>query len=333
MIADYPEHKALFDGRMAAKSTLEVTRIKRIYRIGSRGTLPMPLKFYGAHTGRWSGDDGLNVQNFTRKSELRKSIIAPPGHVILVADLKQIEARLSMWFCGEDYWLSVFAAGKDIYQATAAAHFEIPYEDVTEDQRFFGKTLELGLEYNMGWKKFRVQSALKGIFLSEEDAYRAVSAYRNNHIMLVTTWRDLTNQLSGMYREGWRQHKAPITFVHEGIELPNDMRLDYAGLEPGEDGNWHYGLGTKYKKIYGGAMLENIIQALARVVLGNYLLSIEAEGIRTVSSTHDEPIMVVPESEAEAAAAIVTKIMTTPPEWAPDLPMAVDVGWAREYSK
>jgi DNA polymerase len=333
MIADNPDHKALFDGRLAAKSTLEVTRIKRLYRIGSRGTLPMPLKFYGAHTGRWSGMDGLNVQNFTRNSELRKSIIAPPGYVILVADLKQIEARLNMWFCREAKWLAVFAAGQDIYQATAASHFGIDYDDVSKEQRFFGKTLELGLGYNMGWKKFRVQSALKGIFLSEEDAYRAVAAYRNNHIFLGSTWKYLTAQLSGMYRKNWSYDMHPITLVHEGIELPNGMRLDYSGLEPEEGGNWHYGLGNKYKKIYGGAMLENIIQALARIILGDILLAIESRGIRTVSSTHDEPIMVVRDSDAPAAAKIVTEIMTTPPEWAPELPMAVDVGWAREYSK
>jgi len=333
MIADYPEHAALFAGRMAAKSTLEVTRIRRLYKIGSRGTLPMPLKFYGAHTGRWSGADGLNVQNFTRESELRKSIIAPPGWLILVADLKQIEARLNMWFCEETRWLAVFEAGKDIYTATAAAHFGIPYEEVTKAQRFFGKTLELGLGYNMGWKKFRTKAALKGTFLTEEEAYRAVVTYRNAHPMLPRAWRDLTNMLSHMYREGSKQRWHPVKFIHEGIELPNGMRLDYAGLEPSESGDWHYGLNGKYIKIYGGKMLENIIQALGRIVLGDYLLEIEAAGITTVSSTHDEPLMLVREKEVEEAAKTVEQIMTCAPSWAPELPMAVDIGWAREYSK
>ncbi len=333
MIADYPEHKLLFDGRMAAKSTLEVTRIKRIYRIGSRGTLPMPLKYYGAHTGRWSGTDGLNVQNFTRESELRKSIIAPPGYLILVADLKQIEARLNMWFCQQMNWLQVFADGKDIYRATAASHFGLSYDEVSKAQRFFGKTLELGLGYNMGWRKFRVQAALKNTFLTEEEAYRAVSAYRHNHHFLVEMWRFLSLSLFAMYQEGCCVEVRCVRLVHEGITLPNEMRLDYAGLTPTEDGDWYYGLNGKRIKIYGGKMLENIIQALARVILGDYLLAIEAAGITTVSSTHDEPIMVVREADVEEAAATVTRIMTTPPAWAPDLPMAVDVGWAKEYSK
>ena len=333
MIADYPEHKDLFAGRLAAKSTLEVTRTRRIYKIGSRGTLPMPLKYYGAHTGRWSGTDGLNPQNFTRESELRKSIIAPPGYVILVADLKQIEARLNMWFCSEAKWLAIFAAGKDIYRATAAAHFGILYEEITKAERFFGKTLELGLGYNMGWKKFRVQSALKDIFLTEEEAYRAVATYRNAHMFLREMWKFLTLSLYAMYQEDCNVEVGPVTLVHEGILLPNSMILDYSGLTPTEDGDWFYGLDGKRKKIYGGAMLENIIQALARIVIGDHLLAVEAAGITTVSSTHDEILALVREADADEAVKTVTEIMTTPPEWAPDLPLAVDIGYAKEYSK
>jgi len=333
MIADHPEHNALFEGRMAAKSTLTTTRIRRIYKIGSRGTLPMPLKFYGAHTGRWSGADGLNVQNFTRESEMRKSIIAPPGYVILVADLKQIEPRLNMWLCRESMWLAVFAAGKDIYTATAAQHFNVHYDDVDKAQRFFGKTLELGLGYNMGWKKFRVQLALKGIFFTEEEAYRAVSSYRAAHTFIQEMWRFLTLCLYNMYQEGCSIKAGPVTLVHEGILLPNGMRLDYSGLTPTEDGDWFYGLNGRHKKIYGGAMLENIIQALARIIIGDHLLAVEAAGITTVSSTHDEILALVREADADEAVKTVTDIMTAPPSWAPDLPLAVDIGYAREYSK
>ena len=334
MIADYPQHQAVFQGRLAAKSTLTHTRIRRIYKIGARGTLPMPLKFYGAHTGRWSGADGLNPQNFTRGSELRKSIVAPPGYVILVADLKQIEPRLNFWFCCQADWLAVFAAGKDIYTATAAGHFDIPYAEVDKAQRFFGKTLELGLGYSMGWRKFRVQSALKEIFLTEQQAYEAVTKYRSRHQALVAMWRVLSDMLYGMYQEGFSRDIHPVTFIHEAILLPNGMRLDYTGLSPNEDGDWYYGLGAKRKKIYGGAMLENIIQALARIVIANHLLQVEAlPGVTTVSSTHDEIIALVRIEEADAAVEAVTRIMTTPPSWAPDLPLGVDIGYAREYSK
>ena len=330
MLAEYPEHRALFEGRLAAKSTIDVTRTQRIINIGSSGTLPMPLKYYGAHTGRWSGTDGLNPQNFRRGSELRKSIIAPPGYVILVADLAQIELRLNLWFCQEMAWLDLLFDGIDIYTASAANHFDVALEDVTYDQRFFGKTLELGLGYQMGWRKFRVTSALKGIDLTESDAYEAVTKYRNSHRQIVQKWSELSSRLARMYQEGCSMHEEPVTFVHEGILLPNGMRLDYSNLTPYENGNWTYG---DHTYIYGGKMLENTIQALARIVMGQHLLAIEAAGINTVSTTHDEVIMVVREAEADAAEREVRAIMTTAPDWAPELPLDVDIGYAKEYSK
>jgi DNA polymerase len=329
MIAEYPEHSALFEGRLAAKSTIDVTRTQRIVNIGSSGTLPMPLKYYGAHTGRWSGTDGLNPQNFRRGSELRKSIIAPPGYVILVADLAQIELRLNLWFCQELAWLALLYDGIDIYAASAANHFDVALEDVTYEQRFFGKTLELGLGYQMGWRKFRTTSALKGIFLSESDAYEAVMKYRSSHHLIKQKWSELSCKLVHMYQDCHIEHGC-ITFINEGILLPNGMRLDYTALTPHENGNWTYG---DHTYIYGGKMLENIIQALARIVMGQHLRAIEAAGITTVSTTHDEIIMVVREAEADEAEAKVREIMTTPPDWAPDLPLDVDTGWAREYSK
>jgi DNA polymerase len=332
MVADYPEHANLFTGRLAAKSTLDVTRTKRIVDIGSRGTLPMPLNYFGAHTGRWSGSDGLNPQNFRRGSELRKSIIAPPGWVILVADLSQIELRINFWFCGEDQWLQLFKDGVDVYRGSAALHYGVALEDVTHAQRFFGKTVELGLGYGMGWKKFRTTCALKYIYLSEAEAYETVRDYRASHLRISSKWRELSNKLTRLYHREYSERDGPVVYAHEKILLPNNMSLDYSGLTPTDTGDWYYGI-KKVTKIYGGKMLENIIQALARIVVGEQILQIEREGIYTVSSTHDEVIMVVRENEADDVQRRVEEIMTTPPEWAPDLPLEVEGGWAREYSK
>lgn len=332
-IAKYPEHRTLFEARFAAKSTIDVTRTQRVINIGYSGTIPMPLKYYGAHTGRWSGTDGLNPQNFRRGSELRKSLIAPTGYVILVADLSQIELRLNIWYCQELEWLRVLIDGIDIYQASAANHYNVPLNEVTDAQRFFGKTLELGLGYQMGWRKFRTQCALKGIVLDEAEAYRTVAQYRSTHRNISRKWGILSNRLSLMYQSQYEYFEHPLEFVHEGVILPNGMRLDYSNLTPLENGNWTYGYGAKTKYIYGGKMLENIIQALARIVMGDHLRAIEAAGLTTVSTTHDEILVVVRESEAETATATVEEIMTTPPDWAPNLPLAIESGFAREYSK
>jgi DNA polymerase len=300
MVADNPEHRALFAGRMAAKSTIETTRIRRLIEIGSRGTLPMPLKFYGAHTGRWSGADGLNPQNFTRGSEMRKCIIAPPGYVILVADLAQIELRLNMWFCGEDAYLQILRDGEDVYMIAAKNHFSQPLEAITPEQRFFGKTVELGLGYQCGWKKFQTICALKDIVLSDEEAYRAVQNYRFTHPNIHSKWLFLQEQLNGMYSEHYAHYDGPVAYVHEGILLPNGMRLDYTGLTP---------------------------------VMGQHLLKIHDAGIHTASTTHDEILMLVREGEAIDRLEQVQEIMRTPPDWASDLPLDVEIGYAREYSK
>lgn len=337
MVRKYPEHRALFEGRLAAKSTIDVTRIKRVIDIGSSGTLPMPLKYYGAHTGRWSGADGLNPQNFRRGSELRKSIIAPPGWAILVADQKQIEARMNMWFCGEQHWLGIFRDGIDIYSALAADHFDVPIEEVTDAQRFFGKTLELGLGYQMGWRTFQRNCILRGIDMDEAGAYEAVSRYRESHMMIQLMWRHLQNTLPHLIKRDCPAEifslQYPLSFTHEGIILPNHMRIDYWNLRALEGGEWVYG---DHTYIYGGKMLENIIQALARIVIGQNMLRIHRthDGfIDIVSSTHDEIIALVRERDAELAVSLVTDIMCTPPDWAPDLPLDVDIGYAREYSK
>ena len=333
MVADNPEHHALFTGRLAAKSTIEVTRIQRLIDIGFRGTLPMPLKYYGAHTGRWSGADGLNPQNFTRKSEMRRCIIAPPGYVLLVADLKQIELRVNMWFCNEERWLEILRSGEDVYVVAASDQTGIPADQITEGQRFFGKTIELGLGYQCGWQKFRTICALRDILLTEEEAYEAVLKYRQSHANIQSKWYALQDQLNGMYNENYSWYAGPVAFVHEGILLPNGMRLDYTGLTPHENGNWSYGTGNKFTFIYGGKMLENIIQALARIVLGQQMLAIHREGIHIASSTHDEVLMIVKEDEVEDVQRRVKEIMRTPPDWAPDLPLDVETGYAREYSK
>jgi DNA polymerase len=333
MVTDNPEHHALFAGRLAAKSTIEVTRIQRLIEIGLRGTLPMPLKYYGAHTGRWSGSDGLNPQNFTRKSEMRKCIIAPPGYVLLVADLKQIELRVNMWFCNEERWLEILRAGSDVYVVAASEQTGIPPEEINDSQRFFGKTIELGLGYQCGWQKFRTICALRDIHLTEEEAYEAVLKYRQSHPNIQAKWYALQDQLNGIYNENYAWYSGPVAFVHEGILLPNGMRLDYTGLTPHENGNWSYGTGNKFTFIYGGKMLENIIQALARIVLGQQMLAIHSEGIHIASSTHDEILMIVKEDEADDVQRRVEEIMRTPPDWAPDLPLDVEAGYAREYSK
>ena len=126
--SDNEEVALLCEARLAVKSTLERTRAQRFLDIAKRGTLPVPLNYYGAHTGRWAASkgSGLNLQNLKRKSFLRKAIMAPEGHVLVVCDLSQIEPRVLAWIADYRELLQIFASGQDAYASFGAQMFGIP---------------------------------------------------------------------------------------------------------------------------------------------------------------------------------------------------------------
>jgi len=136
--------QAIVAARMGVKSTLEETRTERFIRIAERGTLPVPLRYYAAHTGRWGGDDKINLQNIPRKSPLKKAIKAPEGYTLIDCDSSQIEARTLAWLAGQDDLVAAFDRGEDVYRIMASAIYAVPVDEVTADQRFVGKTTILG---------------------------------------------------------------------------------------------------------------------------------------------------------------------------------------------
>lgn len=145
-LADHPnpEVQALVAARLGTKSTLEETRTERFIGISERGKLPVPLRYYAAHTGRWGGDDKLNLQNLPRSSPLKKAIIAPAGHVMIDSDSSQIEARTLAWLAGQDDLVEAFDRGEDVYKIMASAIYSKPTDKITKDERFVGKTTILG---------------------------------------------------------------------------------------------------------------------------------------------------------------------------------------------
>lgn len=151
--------------RLGTKSTIEESRIERFLGIGGRnkGKLPIPLKYYGAHTGRWAGSDKVNFQNLPardkKKKALKNAVVAPQGHQVINCDSSQIEARVLVWVAGQNDVLSWYAEGRDVYCEFASKVYgkTITKEDKTE--RAVGKTCILGLGYGTGWAK--LQSTLK----------------------------------------------------------------------------------------------------------------------------------------------------------------------------
>ena len=136
--------QSLVAARLGTKSTIEETRTERFIGIANRGTLPVPLRYYAAHTGRWGGDDKLNLQNLPRKSVLKHAIIPPAGYVILDSDSSQIEARTLAWLAGQNDLVQAFENGDDVYKIMASAIYVKPEVEITKDERFVGKTTILG---------------------------------------------------------------------------------------------------------------------------------------------------------------------------------------------
>lgn len=334
--------RVIAEARLKTKSTINETRAYRLFVAGRHGQpLPVLLLYAGAHTLRWSGGNKLNLQNFPRAGVLRQSIMAPDDHQILVFDLSQIEARLTALFCGEHDLVAAFAAldagtGADVYRTMASKIYGIAEQDVTSDQRFIGKVCVLGMGYGMGWKRLKITLRMgfmgKPVIVDEPFARRVVNIYRRVNSNIVAMWERLNIMLERMATDKNLNYSiGPVTFKYKMVTLPNGLALKYPGLALEERGVSYLSRNGK-TYIWGGMLLENIVQALARCVIAEQILQISPKYF-VGTMTHDEVVMVVPNQEIETAYKEVKQIMTTPPTWAPALPLAVEGGWDVRYSK
>jgi len=352
--------RAIIEARIAVKSTLERTRAQRFINEGANGrSLPVYLKYYGAHTGRWSGGNKMNLQNLPRNNPndpdsglLRKSVIAPEGYVIVVADLAQIEARMLAWLADDYELLTQFRNKEDAYKIMAGDIFKKAVEEIAKEERFVGKTAILGLGYQMGWRRFllTVTLGLMGPKMDMEavTAQLVVATYRRNRFKIVLFWDTCTEMLNHMlYDMDMEYGPLRIDGKQNRIYMPNGMYLEYPGLSQSNDGFVFFDYENadimarggapnmkRARKIYGGLLAENITQALGRIVIAEQLLVVaKTPRIKVASTTHDEILAVTPERIADQVLEFIIEEMCQPPKWAPDLPLNAEGGWAKEYSK
>jgi DNA polymerase len=336
--------QAIVAARIGAKSTLEETRTERFIEISRRGhicgalhRLPIPLKYYAAHTGRWGGSDKVNLQNLpSRGSEggkLKRCIVAPAGHVIIDCDSSQIEARVLAWLAGETYILELFRRKADVYKHMASAIYGTFEHEVTADQRFIGKTTVLGAGYGMGAEKFQAQLSNMGKELDIDTCRFIIKQYRGVNRRIAEWWNHLNLVLTSIVANKPIQvdsvglmETSPFT----GIPLPNGLYLNYPELRRNTNGQFTYETRTGPNKIYGGKVAENICQAIARCIIGEQIIQIEKR-YRVVLTVHDAVACVVPENESTEARAYIEACMRTPPPWALTLPLDCESGMARNY--
>jgi len=342
---DDPFIQQLCSVRLGTKSTIEESRIERFIGIGARngGKLPIPLKYYGAHTGRWAGSDAVNFQNLPsrdkKKKTLKNSIMAPEGHVVINCDSSQIEARVLAWLAGQNDVTKQFANGEDVYSIFASKIYKKPISKANPVERFVGKTCILGLGYGTGAKK--LQHTLKtqppGADLPEDECKRIVDLYRSANHMITDLWRECDGALAHL--ASWPQNLKPYMIGHGnavqitqlGVRLPNELFIRYPDLRL-SDNKYIYKSRRGVTSIWGGAMVENIVQALARIIVGEQMLKIR-ERYRPVLTVHDAAVVVCPEKETDEAVAFITEVMSTPPSWAKNLPVACEAKFGQSYGE
>lgn len=338
-----PAVQAIVAARLGVKSTLEETRTERFIGIAKRGAMPVPLRYYAAHTGRWGGDDKLNLQNLPRQSPLKQAIMAPADYVMIDSDSSQIEARTVAWLAGQNDLVDAFDRGEDVYKIMASAIYSKPVSDITKDERFVGKTTILGAGYGMGAAKFKLQLKTFGVEISVAEAEHIIRTYRETYPMIPTFWQAAHNILPALannqYAELGRDNILKIE-GHKGILLPNGLYLRYPNLRQvrNDEGRaeWTYdtrkGKATTPTRVYGGKLTENICQALARIAIGEQMLLISKK-YQIVMTVHDAIACIVPEDEAERAQEFVEMCMRIRPKWAPELPLNCEAGWGRSYAE
>jgi DNA polymerase len=318
------------------KSTLEETRTQRFIDIAKRGLLPVPVRYYAAHTGRWGGDDKINLQNLPSRganaNTLKCGIIAPQGYSIIDADSAQIEARVLAWLAEQDDLTQAFTDGEDVYKKMASKIYGVAESEITKDQRFVGKTTILGAGYGMGAQKFQDQLNTFGFDMELHEARRVIKVYRETNSDIKDLWANAQLFL----KDGDTFGKQGVLGTEEwDIILPSGLRLRYDDLQfTVDDGKYDFDYKTRRGRvrIYGGKVIENVCQAIARCIIGEQMLQI-AKRYRVVLTVHDSIACCVKDEEVDEAQQYIEECMRQPPEWAEGLPIDCESGKGKSYGE
>ena len=270
-------------------------------------------------------------------SNMQKAIEAPEGYVIIDADSAQIEARVLAWLAKQNDLVEAFTNGEDVYKIMASAIYGKNIEEISKEERFVGKTTILGAGYGMGAQKFRAQLKTFGTEVTEDEARHIIQVYRETYPNIVRLWKEAQTALEaltkGMTTSLGRDGVLHLAPEERSIRLPSGLLLRYDGLIPVKEGDrvqYQYKTRHGWNKIYGGKVIENICQAVARCIIGEQMIRI-AKRYDVVLTVHDAIACIAPESEAKEAQAYVEECMRWTPEWAEGLPVNCESGFGKSY--
>ena len=259
--------QTLVAARLGNKSTLEETRTERFIEIAKRGNLPVPIRYYAAHTGRWGGSDKINLQNLPSRGanakQIKQSIVAPTGYVLIDADSAQIEARVLAWLAEQEDVVATFAANGDVYKRMASKIFNIDEAEVTKEQRQIGKVVILGAGYGVGHHKLQLFLKMQaGVDVDLTEAKRIIDIYRESNHKISGLWKDAQDMLrylaSGQSVQFGRPGVLTVNAEEGGIRLPSGLYIRYPNLKMDRTDagtEYHYKVRSGRNYIYGGKCL------------------------------------------------------------------------------
>lgn len=334
------------------------------------GLIRMPLKYYGAHTGRWSGTGGWNPMNLGGKgrgrpihpliAQVRGTLMAPDGYTLIIVDSAQIEARELAWVAHQDDLLKGFAGGEDIYSEFASELFQAKVWKPTEEEktthegrtadirRGFGKDAILGCGYGMGANTFfdrcRQNDTLRPLFDSGEYTWdfinQLIKTYRTKYANIPAFWDEIAKcfRWPTKYPKEKTEYAisgmAKLRFFRQGtttkMQLPSGRVMNYRHATVSPKND---SIKYLHGHLWGGSITENLIQAMCRCLLGYWLLKCEDVGIRIVTHTYDELVGCVPIETAEKDLQTMSDIMLRGPAWAEGLPLGIDAKISKKFCK
>ena len=360
-------------------SQTSVAKYAKMLEIQRDGKIRNTLVYHGASTGRWASRGGLNLQNIARptledgqialaipkvfgqgvgtmdelSSLVRSAISAPDGQTFVDVDFSSIENRVGVWLAGQNDKVNLFREGLDEYKTFASQSlYNIPYEEVTKDQRQVAKSAVLGAMFGQGAKGLVKYAEGMGVKLTEAQAKNAVDNYRESYAKVKSLWADCESAAKEAIENPGTAYRAGSKLMLKRVKDTLWMQLPSGRLICWQrpkfelcETIWGNRMGVTVhsqstytrqwsrNQLIGSSIFQSAVQGTARDCLAVAMLNLEQAGYSVINCVHDEVLLLVEEQNGEPSLADVINIMTTPPSWAPDFPLAAE-GWhGKRYRK
>jgi len=351
---DYPWIQTM--GTLRSANRLEKVLAALDRRADENDVVNVGLKYFGGHLGRWSGDE-VNLQNLNKEPifgiDLRGIVLARKGKTFVIFDFAQIEPRTLHWLIGDTVLLDFVKSGMSIYEAYARSYMGwLGGELKSEDKRLYAlaKATCLGLGYGMGAERFLKASLPKTVVaaaipegLSIEDRKSAALAFSKS---LVDEYRMRNWKVPEFWKAqeyDFRQHLGQKTYEKA---LPSGRSIYYYHLTSRQEIDQKYGRMREVllcsfflrerasMRMWGGILTENYIQAVARDIVADRMVTVYREtGAFPMFTSHDELVYEVPEDEAQDWYDYLKAALCEPPDWAVGLPLGVEGLITDKYTK